>query len=39
MALIFYYNDMLEKETMQRTHQFSGVFFVTERTQLNATHV
>ena len=24
MALVFYYNDMLEKVTMQRTQQFSG---------------
>ena len=23
MALVFYYKDMLEKVTMQRTHQFS----------------
>ena len=38
MALIFYYYDMLEKVTMQRTQQFSGFKFVTERTQLNATH-
>ena len=37
VALVFYYNDMLEKVTMQRTQQFSGLF-VTERTQLNATH-
>ena len=36
MALVFYYKDMLEKVTVQRTQQFSG--FVTERTQLNATH-
>ena len=36
MALIFYYKDILEKVTMQRTQQFSA-FFVTERTQLNAT--
>ena len=36
MALVFYYNDMLEKVTMQRTQQISA--FVTERTQLNATH-
>ena len=36
MALVFYYNDMLQKVTMQRTQQFSA--FVTERTQFNATH-
>ena len=24
MALVFYYNDMLEKVTMQKTQQFSG---------------
>ena len=36
MALLFHYNDMLQKVTMQRTQQFSA--FVTERTQLNATH-
>ena len=36
MALVFYYNDMLQKITMQITQQFSA--FVTERTQLNATH-
>ena len=36
MALAFYYKDLLEKMTMQRTQQFS-VLFVTERTQLNAT--
>ena len=24
MALVFYYKDMLEKVTMQRTHQFSA---------------
>ena len=29
MALIFYYNDMLQKVTMQRTQQFSG--FVSYR--------
>ena len=37
MALVFYYNDMLEKVTLQRTQQFSG-FVCYERTQLNATH-
>ena len=36
MALLFHYNDMLQKVTMQRTQQFSA--FVTERTQLNVTH-
>ena len=30
MALVFYYKDMLEKVTMQRTQQFSA--FATERT-------
>ena len=34
MAFVFYYNDMLQKVTMQGTQQFSA----TERTQLNATH-
>ena len=33
MALVFYYNDMLQKVTMQ-----FQLLFVTERTQLNATH-
>ena len=37
MALVFYYNDMLQKVTMQSTLHFS-LLFVTERTQLNATH-
>ena len=37
MALVFYYNDMLEKVTMQRTQQSSG-FVCYQRTQLNATH-
>ena len=37
MALIFNYNDMLQKVTMQRTSNFH-VLIVTERTQLNATH-
>ena len=37
MALVFYYNDMLQKVTMQRTRNFQ-LLFVTERTQLNATH-
>ena len=36
MTLVFYY-DMLQKLTMQRTQQ-SSLLFVTERTQLNATH-
>ena len=35
MALVFYYNDMLQKVTMQRTQQFSAFVW---RTQLNATH-
>ena len=37
MALVFYYKDMLQKVTMQRTRNFQ-LLFVTERTQLNATH-
>ena len=37
MALVFYYNDMLQQVTMQRTQNFQ-LLFVTERTQLNATH-
>ena len=37
MGLVFYYNDMLEKVTMQNPSNFQ-VLFVTERTQLNATH-
>ena len=37
MALVFYYKDMLEKVTMQRPGIFQ-LLFVTERTQLNATH-
>ena len=37
MALVFYYNDMLQKVTMQRTQHFE-LLVVTERTQLNATH-
>ena len=36
MALVFYYNDMLQKVTMQRTQHFQ-LLLVTERTQLNAT--
>ena len=37
VALVFYDNDMLQKVTMQRTQHFQ-LLFVTERTQLNATH-
>ena len=37
MALVFYYKNMLEKVTMQRTQQFSA-FVVTEKTQLNEAH-
>ena len=37
MALVFYNKDMLEKETMQRTQQFSG-FVCYRKNQLNATH-
>ena len=36
MAVVVYYKDMLEKVTTQRTQHFSA--FVTERSQLNATH-
>ena len=40
MALVFYYKDMLQKVTMQRTYACNfQLLFVTERTQLNATHV
>ena len=36
---VFYYKDMLDKVTMQRTQQFSAqLLFVTERTHLNAMH-
>ena len=38
MALVLYYNDMLQKGTMQRTQHFK-LLFVTDRIQLNATHV
>ena len=44
MALVFYYNDMLQKVTIQRTQQFSAFVCyrknrrTIERTQLNATH-
>ena len=41
MALVFYYNDILQKVTMQRTQQFSAFVCYRknlERTQLNATH-
>ena len=37
MALVFYYKDLLGKEIMLRTSNFQ-LLFVTERTQLNATH-
>ena len=37
MALVFYYKDMLEKVTMQRTQQFSG-FVCYRKNKLNATH-
>ena len=37
MALVFYYKDMLEKVTMPEPSNFR-LLFVTERTQLNATH-
>ena len=37
LALVFYHNDMLQKVTMQRTQHFE-LLFVTERTQLIATH-
>ena len=35
MALVFYYKDMLEKVTEPSNFR---LLFVTERTQLNATH-
>ena len=41
MALVFYYNDMLQKVRIQRTQQFSAFVCYRknpERTQLNATH-
>ena len=37
MALVFYYKDMLEKVKMREPSN-SELFFVTERTQLNAAH-
>ena len=37
MALVFYYNGMLQQVMMQRIQHFK-LLFVTERTQLNATH-
>ena len=37
MALVFYYKDLLEKVTMQRTQQFSA-FVCYRKTQLNAAH-
>ena len=37
MALVFYYKDMLEKVTMQRTQQFSA-FVCYRKNHLNATH-
>ena len=37
MALVFYYNGMLQQVTMQRIQHFK-LLFVTERTELNATH-
>jgi len=36
MALVFYFKDMLEKVTMQRTQQLSA--FICYQTQLNAEH-
>ena len=38
MALIFYYKDMLEKLTIQRTQQFSAFSLLPKKTQLNAAH-
>ena len=38
MALVFYYKDMLEKVTMQRTQQFSAFVCYRKNPQLNATH-
>ena len=37
MVLVFYYKGMLENVTMQKRSN-SRIFFVIERTQLNATH-
>ena len=38
MTLVFYYKDMLEKVTMQRTQQFSAFSFLPKKAQLNAAH-
>jgi len=38
MVLVCYYKDMLEKVTTQKKTSYSWLFFVTERTQLNAAH-
>ena len=37
IALVFYYKDMLEKETRQRTSNFQ-LLLVTEKETVNATH-
>ena len=37
-VLQYNYKGVLEKVSMQRTPQFTDVFFVTVRTQLNAAH-
>ena len=38
MALVFYYKDMLEKVTTQRTQQFSAFSLLPKKAQLNAAH-
>ena len=40
MALVLYYNDMLQKVTMQRTQQFSGFVFRKNpsKNPVNVTH-
>ena len=38
MALVFYYKDMLEKGKDAKNPVIFSFLFVTERTQLNATH-
>ena len=38
MALVFFYKNMLETVTTEKTQQLSAFFTFTERTQLNAAH-
>ena len=38
MSLTFYHKDMLEMVTMQKNPAILSIFFVTERTELNAAH-